>query len=79
MIFMDAVLKNELLSKHIEANTKLYSAAGKWTGNGSTKVYKEIGKMVGCSGITIGNYVNGDGKDGFLTQVITKAFKKYKP
>lgn len=71
-------LNESICKRHMEAHNKLKAAAAKWTGNGVTLIYKTIGKRVGCSHITVSNYVNGDYKDGFLTEAITAEFKKLK-
>lgn len=46
--------------------------------NPSTIVLKDIGKLLGISNTTVLNYAKGEIKDGFLAQVMYKAFKQYK-
>lgn len=71
-------LNESICKRHREAHNKLKAAASKFIGKGSTMAFKVVGKNVGCSHITVSNYVNGDYKDGFLTEAITAEFKKLK-
>lgn len=69
----------ELKNMHNEAYKKLQQAASKFVDvKNNSLIFKAIGRAAGCSHITVWNYVKGEGKDGYLTEILTKAFKKYK-
>jgi predicted transcriptional regulator len=71
-------LRKDILLMHKEADIKLSEAADKYIKSGIKLACEEVAKKVGCSDITIRNYVYGKGRDGFLKIIITKEFKKLK-
>ena len=72
-------LRQDIIERHEKAHFKLKVAALPFFFIFNvTLAYKKVGRNIGCSHITIANYVQGDYKDGFLTEAITKEFKKLK-
>ncbi len=71
-------LREDILQRHKMAHAGLVDAARKFMGEGRTKAYYVVSQRVGCSDVTVRNYVNGKCSDGFLTEAITKEFKKLK-
>lgn len=71
---MDAI--KEFKRKHKQAHKELRAAAQKYIDNGGlTVVAKEIAPKLDISYQSVINYVYMGGKDGFLTEAITKLFK----
>lgn len=70
--------KSDIIKRHEKAHNALLLVASRYVKRkGNTFVFKEIGRSVGCSHITVSNYINGDYNDGFMTETLTKAFKYY--
>lgn len=66
-----------LQKRHTEANKKLSKAARIYFSKQTTDIitYRKIGKKLNISDRTVKNYVDGYGKDGFLTEAITDEFE----
>jgi|GEM_PF-5635920 len=69
--------KQELKKRHLLAVDELKKIAiPKIEKDGLKPVCEKISASVGVSYQTVANYVYGMAKDGFLTEQITKEFKK---
>lgn len=71
------VSKDKFKNRHKVALDKLQIVAFKKQRKGmNTQIAAEVGSKLGISGQTVLNYLNGNPKDGFLTEAITEEFKK---
>ena len=75
---MANILRKDIQDRHQMAHAALSDAAAKFVKNGIKKACEVVAGRIGCSDVTVRNYVYGKGKDGYLTEAITKEFKKLK-
>jgi len=71
-------LRKDILDRHQMAHAGLVDAATKYLNGGIKRACEVVADRIGCSDVTVRNYVQGKCKDGFLTEAITKEFKKLK-
>jgi predicted transcriptional regulator len=66
-----------LKKRHKQANEELKSVAVPYLRKhgAAQPVLRNIGRRLGVTDRTVKNYVDGYGKDGFLTEAITKEFQ----
>lgn len=81
---MSTEQKDALHRRHRQANAALDQIATARlqqmpVGTRKVKIYSTVGAKLGVSSQTVYNYVAGKGKDGYLTEALTKAFKALKP